>query len=98
MATQEVQEAQQAAVLASVTLTQSQVELLLVQGLMKEHQELSEILENQQVQLMSQWQTSKWSDPDALVSLFFVADSESSASADADEASDTAENQVSDEE
>ena len=47
MATQEVQEAQQAAVLASVTLTQSQVELLLVQGLMKEHQELSEILENQ---------------------------------------------------
>ena len=87
MSAQVVQEAQEANVLATVTLTQTQVELLLVQGLMKEHQELAEMLEEQKVQLMSQWQTTKWSEPNALVSLFFVADSQDS---DTDEPTETA--------
>lgn len=78
----ENQDEQRATVLASANLTVEQVELFLVKSLLAESEQLSAAVDGKQIEVRSSWQTSKWSNPDALVSFFFVeapeADAESS--------------------
>ena len=76
-------------VLASVNLTQAQVERLLAKSLIEENEELSGLLDGKKVFMSTQWQTSKWSDPNAMVYLVFVEDNEEATSLEDDSADDT---------
>ena len=59
-------------VLATVSLTQRQTELSLTRALIADSQELAAAIEGKDVQVNCTWETSKWSDPNALVSFVFV--------------------------
>ena len=59
-------------VLAEARLTQEQVEVLTIKSLLAENEELSAAVDNKQVRVLTKWQTSKWSDPDALVHITFA--------------------------
>lgn len=81
-----------AVVIATAKLTQQQSELLLVKALLSENSELSDAVDGKEVQVIARWETSKWSDPNALVNIFFVEgskDQQESDDADADEESES---------
>jgi len=62
---------QTVSILASARLTEVQVQSALAEFLLK-NQELKDALADKTVEIRTQWQTSKWSNPDALVHVFFT--------------------------
>jgi hypothetical protein len=58
-------------ILARTRLTEQQVQTAIAEFLLKDD-ELKNTLVGKGVRVISQWQTSKWSDPDALVHVIFV--------------------------
>ena len=67
------QEQKTIAVLASARLTESQVQTAIAESLLK-NEELKDALTGKNLRVHTQWQTNKWSDPDALVHVFFTED------------------------
>ncbi len=63
-----------AELLATANLTQEQVEMLMVKALLQENAELSNAIEGKSVAVRTQWHTTKWSDPNAMVNIFFIED------------------------
>ena len=59
------------AVLVTARLTETQVLAAITEHLLK-NEEIKEAVENKTVAVNSRWQTSKWSDPDALVHVIFT--------------------------
>ena len=87
---QQPTEQNKTAILASAALTEPQVQTALAEFLLK-NEELKDIVANNQVRLVLQWQTHKWSDPNALVHVFFTeapADASPEISTDSDSADD----------
>ena len=76
-------------VLATARLTQEQVEVLTVKALIAENEELSDAIDGKQVRVITQWQTSKWSDQDALVHIAFAQVDEADGEADDNSGSNT---------
>jgi hypothetical protein len=60
-------------VLARARLTEEQVQLAIAEFLLKS-EELQEAIQEKRVKIHVNWQTTKWSDPDAMVHVFFRED------------------------
>jgi len=60
-------------VLARARLTEEQVQMAIAEFLLKS-EELQEAIQEKRVKIDVNWQTSKWSDPDAMVHIFFRED------------------------
>ena len=72
------------AIVARARLSEEQVQLAIAEFLLKS-EELQEAIQEKQIKIHVNWQTSKWSDPDAMVHVFFREDTttvEEEASAD----------------
>ena len=68
----ETQQEQQAVnILARTHLSEHQVQAAIFDSL-RRNDELQNILADTKVRMITQWQTSKWNDPDALVHVIFV--------------------------
>ena len=61
-------------VIASAKMTKDQVEMSLVKTLVEQNEDLSTAIDGKSVKIITQWQTQKGSDPDALVHVHFVED------------------------
>jgi hypothetical protein len=67
--------------LGTAKLTEDHVKQAIVEFLYK-NDEFKNLVDNRQVMLVTQWQTSKWSNPDAFVHLIIVESPESPESLD----------------
>jgi len=65
------QEQQAVNILARTHLSEHQVQAAIFDSL-RRNDELQNILADTRVRMITQWQTSKWSDPNALVHVIFV--------------------------
>jgi|TARA_Y100000310_G_scaffold195694_1_gene195729 hypothetical protein len=68
---EEQQGQQEANLIAHARLTEQQVQTALAEFLLKD-EELKAAVADKKLRLVTQWQTHKWSDPDALVYVFFT--------------------------
>ena len=73
-------EQQSVTVLAQMRLTEQQVQQAIAEFLMKD-EKLNALAQQKQLRLVTQWQTHKWSDPNALVHVFFTEDASVDSSA-----------------
>ena len=60
-------------VLANARLTEVQVQQAIAEFLLKS-EELKQAIEGKRIKIHVTWQTSKWSDPNALVHVYFTED------------------------
>ena len=67
----EQQDQQNVNLIAHARLTEQQVQTALAEFLLKD-EELKTAVADKKLRLVTQWQTHKWSDPDALVYVFFT--------------------------
>jgi len=67
----EQQDQQNVNLIAHARLTEQQVQTALAEFLLKD-EELKAAVADKKLRLVTQWQTHKWSDPDALVYVFFT--------------------------
>jgi hypothetical protein len=58
-------------VIARADLTETQVQTAIVEFLLKDPQ-LKDVIADKKLSCVTQWQTNKWSDPNALVHVFFT--------------------------
>jgi len=68
---EEQQGQQETNLIAHARLTEQQVQTALAEFLLKD-EELKAAVADKKLRLVTQWQTHKWSDPDALVYVFFT--------------------------
>ena len=79
-------------VLASAKLTEPQVQTALLEFLLK-NEEFKDMIVGKGIAVSTQWQTSKWSDPDALVHIF-VTENSTSVQEEAETSSDEEEGEA----
>ena len=69
----DMQSSEPTVIVAQARLSEEQVQLAIAEFLLKS-EELQEAIQEKQIKIHVNWQTSKWSDPDAMVHVFFRED------------------------